>query len=384
VSEYQYYEFRTVDRPLDRAAQAALRRISSRARITATSFTNHYEWGDLKGNPREFMERWFDLHLYVANWGTRRLMMRLPERLLNRAEVDPFLRGVDCAEIWSAGDNLIVDICREEVAFDDDWDDGSGWLAELAPLRASLLAGDLRPFYLLWLTAVQDELVCDDELEPLAGIGPLTRALEVFAEFFGIDPDLVQAAAEQASSDEPASEEDVREAVAAIPEREKVELLLRVASGDALVAAELAKRLQKKTGRCLTRRTAGSLRQRVREIEEAHGRAEAERREAERRREAEAAENARRLRLEALKQRGEKVWREVEEEIGRRNSSGYHRAANLLSDLEALAVEEGNQGDFARRLASIRARHEKKGRFIERLAALDAARAMGASGLLRR
>jgi hypothetical protein len=79
MSEYQYYEFQAIDRPLDRAAQDALRSISSRARITATSFTNQYEWGDLKGDPHKFMERWFDLHLYVANWGTRRLMIRVPK-----------------------------------------------------------------------------------------------------------------------------------------------------------------------------------------------------------------------------------------------------------------------------------------------------------------
>src|SRR5271157_1091256 len=48
MSEYQFYEFQAIDRPLDRAAQQALRSISSRARITATSFTNSYEWGDLK------------------------------------------------------------------------------------------------------------------------------------------------------------------------------------------------------------------------------------------------------------------------------------------------------------------------------------------------
>src|SRR3546814_9072641 len=76
MSEYQYYEFQAIDRPLDRAAQEALRSISSRARISATSFTNHYEWGDLKGDPCKLMEQWFDLHLSLTNWGTRRLMMR--------------------------------------------------------------------------------------------------------------------------------------------------------------------------------------------------------------------------------------------------------------------------------------------------------------------
>ena len=52
MSEYLYYEFQAIDRPLDRAAQDALRSTSSRARITATSFTNHYEWDDLKGDLR--------------------------------------------------------------------------------------------------------------------------------------------------------------------------------------------------------------------------------------------------------------------------------------------------------------------------------------------
>jgi hypothetical protein len=42
----------------------------------------------------------------------------------------------------------------------------------------------------------------------------------------------------------------------------------------------------------------------------------------------------------------------------------------LLFDLQALAVEEGNQDDFQRRLGSIRARHEKKGKFIGRLGKL--------------
>jgi hypothetical protein len=44
LSEYQYYEFQAVDRPLTSAQQDELRALSTRARITATSFVNHYEW----------------------------------------------------------------------------------------------------------------------------------------------------------------------------------------------------------------------------------------------------------------------------------------------------------------------------------------------------
>ncbi|MGD9739008.1 MAG: hypothetical protein AB7O56_06415 [Bauldia sp.] len=52
MSEYQYHEFLAIDRPLDQAAREALRSLSSRARITATSFINHYDWGDFGGDPR--------------------------------------------------------------------------------------------------------------------------------------------------------------------------------------------------------------------------------------------------------------------------------------------------------------------------------------------
>lgn len=372
MSEYQYYEFQAIDRPLDRAAQDALRSISSRARITATSFTNHYEWGDLKGDPRKFMERWFDLHLYLANWSTRRLMLRVPKRFVNQADIDPFLREIDWVEVWTVGDNLIIDICRDEVEVDDNWHDGSGQLAALAPLRADVLSGDLRLFYLLWLTAVQDEFVPEDELEPLPGIAPLTGALEGFAEFFGIDPDLVEAAAELGEEDAAMSQSELRKRVAAISAREKDDLLLRAVDGDTHVATELRNRVRKKNlvSAAAAHRTAGILRMRAKEIAEARERAEAERREAEQRRQAAEAERARRARLKVLKQRGVGVWREIEQEIERRNPSGYDNAISLLSDLQGLAAEEGNQDDFDRRLSSIRGRHEKKGKFIERLSKL--------------
>ena len=51
MSEYQYYEFLAVDRPLTGKEIEALRDISTRAIITPASFTNEYQWGDLKADP---------------------------------------------------------------------------------------------------------------------------------------------------------------------------------------------------------------------------------------------------------------------------------------------------------------------------------------------
>ena len=48
MSEYQYYEFLALDRPLTAEERSELRSISTRAEITATRFANEYEWGDLR------------------------------------------------------------------------------------------------------------------------------------------------------------------------------------------------------------------------------------------------------------------------------------------------------------------------------------------------
>lgn len=78
MSEYQYYDFRAVDRALTKAEMAALRSISTRAVITSTSFTNHCEWGDLKSDPLKLLEKYFDAFVYVASWGTHQFCLRVP------------------------------------------------------------------------------------------------------------------------------------------------------------------------------------------------------------------------------------------------------------------------------------------------------------------
>lgn len=51
--------------------------MSARVQITAIGFTNEYQWGNFGADPVTLMERNYDAHPYVANWGTRRLMIRL-------------------------------------------------------------------------------------------------------------------------------------------------------------------------------------------------------------------------------------------------------------------------------------------------------------------
>ena len=118
MSEYQYFEFQAVDRPLDERQMRELRAVSSRAVITPTSFTNEYNWGDFKGSPEKWMEKYFDAFLYLANWGTRRFMLRFPRRLLDAKALAAFCMG-DSASLRTRGDYVILSF--ETEIEDDDW-----------------------------------------------------------------------------------------------------------------------------------------------------------------------------------------------------------------------------------------------------------------------
>ncbi|WP_374628199.1 hypothetical protein [Pannonibacter indicus] len=377
MSEYQFYDFLAVDKPLTRTDLEALRSLSTRARISSTSFTNSYEWGSFRGDPDSMMERWFDLHLYLANWGARRLMMRLPADLPGRARLDQLAGSLHCVELRAAGQNLILDISIDEMELDG-WEDGTGWLAALAPLRADVLAGDLRLFYLMWLMEVDLGLAEADQMEPMPGIGPISDALEAFADFFGIDCDLVVAAAEReddAYTSVDASSETAAQVIAGLPDADKSGFLVRLVSGDAHVASELRALVRNSlksanTVSPVAARTAGDLCARAKVIRQEREAEQAEQAAAESRRREEEQLQFFRTRADQLMRHGYNVWDEINSEAERRNASGYDTAANLIRALRSIYEENGSLDEFRLRLQEIRDLHARKERFLERFADL--------------
>ena len=156
MSEYQYVEFRAIDRPLDDKALAFMQRQSTRAEITRWSFTNEYHFGDFHGNAIEMLRRGYDLHLHYANFGIRKLMFRLPRGLpLPAKQCQPFLKTDGLR--WhkdgkGPGGVLEISPCLEPGEMEDLWDLDE-WLDRLVPLRQSLVDGDPRPLYAAWLCA---------------------------------------------------------------------------------------------------------------------------------------------------------------------------------------------------------------------------------------
>ncbi len=117
MSEYQYFEFQAIDKPLSKKDIQMLRNLSSRAQITPTTFINTYNWGDFKGDPKALMGKYFDAFLYVANWGTHWFMLRVPHRLINVDAAQNYCIG-ESATIHEKGDYLIFEFHSETDDFE--------------------------------------------------------------------------------------------------------------------------------------------------------------------------------------------------------------------------------------------------------------------------
>ncbi|RSM56778.1 hypothetical protein DMB66_33010 [Actinoplanes sp. ATCC 53533] len=373
MSEYQYYEFVALDQALTAKQQGELRAVSTRGRISSSSFVNDYQWGDLKTDPAKWMERYFDAHLYLANWGTRRIMLRLPKATLAPETAARFCVG-ESAGSWTTRTHVVLDLRSEDEDGDEErWDEESR-LSAIIPARAELAAGDQRLLYLAWLLCVQNRELADDEPEPPvpAGLSRLSGSLQALADFLRLDADLlgVAAAASRPLPEKEPSAAVLRRWVKRLPEADKDEVLLRVLRGDGgLLRSELLRRFHGATEEdpaAGTRRAAGDLLAAAEKRWAVRQQQIREREAAERRRREETAAAAREQRLDALARHLVQAWNQVDELIATKRPKDYDAAATLLLDLQALAVREGEIFEFAEQMARLRERHARKPSLIDR------------------
>ena len=118
MSVYQYYEFFAVDRPITEDEVRELRSVSSRAKITPAHFSNEYNYGDLKADPLKLLERYFDVFVYVANWGTHRLAIRVPRDVVPFDEMASYCLG-RTVRARDTGQHVIIDFCSESEEYED-------------------------------------------------------------------------------------------------------------------------------------------------------------------------------------------------------------------------------------------------------------------------
>ena len=378
MSEYQYYEFLAVDAPLSAAQVAAVRRVSTRADITATRFVNEYQWGDFKGDVDAFLRDYYDCHVHVTNWGTRRFAFRLPADLVDRKVIEAYAHA-DSLAVRPAGEWLIVDIDpRDESGDWDDPADADGWMGSLATLRSEVLAGDLRPLYLGWLAGVglsgpsEGDDDADDEDDrptppPPAGLGKLTAAQRALAEYVNLPPELLEVAA--AGSPPPTPPADLAAAIRVVPPAEKDAWLLDLLSGrDPLAVARVRRQLMPHPAPAVSAPTpsVGRLRRAWRDLADTRARDGAAAAGVAKRERDAAAAAARERRLADLAARGaDAPWRDVDAFIAEKNRDGYAKAVAVLLDLRALADRPGGDpAGFQARLDRVLKANTRRSSFM--------------------
>lgn len=375
MSEYQYYQFLALDRPLTPAQMAEVRRYSQRANITPTSFHNTYNWGSFKGNEDAWLDKYFDLYLYFANWGTRIVKAAIPDGILDEEDVNALLR---CGGLISRkGNRMIVTLY---------WNDESGesWgsveeeeaeeaLAAAVSLRQSLLdTGDRRLLYLSWLAQCGRKKREEEEFEPRVPPGLADdAAVSALARFVNIDQDLLAVAA-QASPSLKANADQTREIAAwlkTLPSAEKDAVLGAALAGRTQSLLSLGRRFRadRSPHTSATLRTADEL------IVDAQTYCLARKKAEEKRAaiwaaamlQAERLENEKRL--AALEGKESLLWAKIDDNLARKQPKYYEQIVAVLLDLHELAHRAGDNS-FAEKLATFQRDHHRKNKLLNMIA----------------
>jgi hypothetical protein len=373
MSEYQYYEWQTLEGPLTAAEQATVNNLSSHIDVTSSQAIVTYNWGDFKHDPIHVLAKYFDAFLYITNWGTRRLAFRFSKGLLDAKPIEQYCDEYH-VHIQAVGDVQVLEFEMNEEEGFDEWMEERGLLSTLARLRDDILQGDYRALYLAWLKAMslESDDYDEDEDDPEnffndpepslpAGLKRLTPQLKAFADFFEIDPFLISAASEHSLDLAPLQQTDFVPLISRLTRQECDEFLLKIVNAELGAITTLRKRLlsfEKPTPRVeTTPRTFGELLKTANELRQAESRCQAE--EKHKRHIAE---------MQELAKHEAQTWQEIENlvQIGS-TARNYDDAIVLLSQLQQLSEFQRTQANFIARVRELGERYKKRPALIERL-----------------
>ena len=379
MSEYQYYEFLAIDHPLSISEVKELRKLSTRAEINSTRFTNTYNWGDFGGSPSKMMEKYFDAHVYVANWGTNNLMLRLPIGLIDEELLRAYC--IDDPMSFSSTKDHIIISWNSYTEEPEGWVEGKGWMSRLIRIRDELESGDYRSLYIGWLLAISQGLPDDDTVEPIVppGMSSPTAAQKSLVEFLHLDEDLVAAAA---SASEPLSAkvdetEDMRASIEQWRDDEMKQMLLQVLRGE---FRDVQSKLRQRYNQYLKQlrgghvQDTGSPRRTVPQLFELVEEARRERKKREelkRQRKLAAEERKRRSYLAELAKQFPETWKRVEALAEDKKAAAYERAVELLVDLSDAYDQEGRDEEFRTIIFSFATRRKRQSALIRRMKNAD-------------
>lgn len=372
MSEYQYFEFAAIDGPISDEGLHYAQGCSSRANVSRVRWQNTYTFGDFHGSV-ETLLKYYDVHFYIANWGTVRLGLAFPKGVIAPEVIEPYLRGgeryEDTLTFNEIGDRCIVWWERNEEG-GWGWTEGEGLIDQLIGIREELMRGDCRALFLGWLADFDPEEWRDPAdgavvMPPIpAGLDHLSPAQTELIKHFPVDCDALAVAAGLSQASPPD-----RIPLAAVLERLSVSemraLLARVAEGGGTrVATELNRltypKVQVPAGqemRCADFAAKTIEARKLRQKKEADAAAAKRRHEAEQRKQ----------HLASIIQRADTIWSKLDPLMDQKIASAYDQAAAQLQELRDAYAQAGNSGIFERKLAKFRQRYSNRPAMLRRI-----------------
>jgi hypothetical protein len=386
MSEFQFYDFRCIDKPLTENERREVNSWSSRSNASSHRATFTYAYGDFGKTPLDCVARYFDAMFYTANWGTRHLIFRFPQKMVDFKVLQAYNIDAGAATGYTSGISvskqgeyvlLEFELCEDDYS---EWiDEKDDTLSDLLPLREDILRGDYRSLFVFWLSMTQlmyaDEMAendddfedeIDDESETLAmppipaNLKKLSSALSDFIDLYDINRDLITAAA--TFSVEPSKSEtfSMEKALKNMSEKEKDAWLTRLFDGETRLDVAFKKHLESKQPQPKNvNNSAASFADIVALI----GDKKNERQE----REAIDRANAHLKKMNELVKKEADLWKTIYFNLDRKTGSAYDIAADALKDLYDVAVFFEKKNVFLEKLYDVEERYGRSKTLVERL-----------------
>jgi hypothetical protein len=387
MSEYSFYEFRTVNRTLTRAEQQEISSWSSRSDATPTGAKFIYNYGSFKHEPEKCLLGYFDMYLHYCNYGVRQVMFRFPKNLVKFQDLKQYDRAFSKYEyeisVKQKGEYVLIDIQESDESGEGfDWIDCEDTLGAITSLWTDIAKGNYASLYAIWmhfasLTINQedddDEDMDDDEDEDMdyddedddddmdddddisqppvpAGMQKINGALSEFATFWGISQDFLTALGKNSAPKEEIKI-DYKKAITLLSDAEKSAFLLQIVEDKPQVQLELIKKLEQISGIKSAQPQQANIQ--IKDILALEAKMQADRIAAEK-----AAVAEKRLKeLQAMVGKEKEMWVSVRANIAEQKSTGYKIAVQILGDLRDLASYLGKSQEFRANMEALKEKH---------------------------
>ncbi len=270
MSEFQFHEFRSIDKALTNEERKIISSWSSRAEVSAYSAKFTYSYSDFPKNEETVLLNYFDAYLYEASWGQRQVIFKFPKDLVSFSE----LRQYDIAAEGDFDGGLKVSKKDSFVLVSFSWneEEDGGRISEdpklenFIAVREDILKGNNSFLFLFWLQQCiinqeneqyndeddDDDYEDEEKPQPITkiplsmipqGLHKVSETTLRLMDFFEISRNLVQAVCEHLPPPASTEKPNLKEKIKNLPIEEKDAFLLRLLNNESNLRLHLERAL---------------------------------------------------------------------------------------------------------------------------------------------